>query len=413
MASETLSGSEGAPPAPVGIVGDLSEIRTSLKRRLNAVPDDRLKEFQANLLMAQLLALDGDSVGAVRHLEVARARHPGKIERRFSDFITAGLLCRRFEWAASELSARYGLRRPIRFQWDELPDAHAPAIKWCVNSSGASSFTCNRSLWTPRFASGLIRFAWMFPLIAESLRGEIVAGCIFLNLGDVGRLPGLAFCDNRPEYTLIPDASFISTMGYADTAAVLTAHAVEWGERIPLAYWRGATTGDLSRGWRNMPRARLCLLSQSEVGKPYIDASLTKISGPIDQQELNSAGVLRPFAPIEESMSFKYQIDIDGHTNSWPGLFQKLLTGSPVLKVESPAGYRQWYYDRLRPWSNFVPVASDLSDLVENIRWLITHDNEARAIGGEGLKLAMELDYHAELRGASLTIAKAFSNTRH
>ena len=59
---------------------------------------------------------------------------------------------------------------------------------------------------------------------------------------------------------------------------------------------------------------------------------------------------MRDYVPEIAFPAYKFQIDIDGNTNSWPGLFQKLLTGSAILKVASPYGYRQWYYDRLRPW---------------------------------------------------------------
>ena len=54
---------------------------------------------------------------------------------------------------------------------------------------------------------------------------------------------------------------------------------------------------------------------------------------------------MRPYVPMTDFNKYKYQIDIDGNTNAWPGLFQKLLTGSPVLKVASPYGFRQWLYE--------------------------------------------------------------------
>ena len=51
----------------------------------------------------------------------------------------------------------------------------------------------------------------------------------------------------------------------------------------------------------------------------------------------------------EHYMRSRHLIDIDGWANSWSGLFQKLLSGSTVLKVASNKGFRQWYYDRLEP----------------------------------------------------------------
>ena len=110
---------------------------------------------------------------------------------------------------------------------------------------------------------------------------------------------------------------------------------------------------------------------------------------------------------MEDFNKYKYQIDIDGNTNSWPGLFQKLLTRSPVLKVASPRGYRQWYYDRLRPWVNFVPVAQDMSDLIEKILWLRSHDDAGRRIGEAGKALADSLDYEGEIARSGRVVTAA------
>ena len=127
---------------------------------------------------------------------------------------------------------------------------------------------------------------------------------------------------------------------------------------------------------------------------------------------MEAAGLIRGSVPAEDFLKFKYQIDIDGNSNSWPGLYHKLLTGSPVLKVASPNGYRQWYYDRLKPWINYVPVQADMSDLAQKIEWLRTNDDQARAIGEAGLALARSLDYERELTLAHRTIRAAFRDLR-
>lgn len=64
---------------------------------------------------------------------------------------------------------------------------------------------------------------------------------------------------------------------------------------------------------------------------------------------------------MKELSSYRFHIDIDGHGPSY-GLFLKLLSGGLVLKVQSPDRCVQWYYDRLVPEVNFVPVREDLSD---------------------------------------------------
>ena len=70
-------------------------------------------------------------------------------------------------------------------------------------------------------------------------------------------------------------------------------------------------------------------------------------------------------------------------------------------------GFRQWYYDRLKPWVNFVTVADDMSDLFDKVQWLKKHDAVARAIGEKGQALARSLDYDGQMREACKIIDAA------
>ncbi len=160
--------------------------------------------------------------------------------------------------------------------------------------------------------------------------------------------------------------------------------------------------------WRLLPRARLCQIGREHRG--LINAGLTSVVQMPDahaEDEVRASGLMADYLPITEFSKFRYQIDIDGNTSSWPGLFQKLLTGCPVLKVASPRGFRQWYYERLKPWINFVPVATDMSDLADKIAWLRDHDDAARAIGAQGQALVLSMDYEGELMRAGRTVTAA------
>jgi hypothetical protein len=89
------------------------------------------------------------------------------------------------------------------------------------------------------------------------------------------------------------------------------------------------------------------------------DAGITnvnQIAGQDAYQELEARNMLCPRAGRADFMKYRYQIDIDGNASSWDGFVMKLLSGGPVLKVRSAMGFEQWFYDRLKPWVNFVPV---------------------------------------------------------
>ena len=244
---------------------------------------------------------------------------------------------------------------------------------------------------------------------------EFQSGQVFVNLGDAGHKPGLAFCGDTPSFTLIPDAPFIAHDAYRNTALYFDSHPIAWEKRLRMAFWRGSLTGRMiGKDWRTIHRVKLCEITSRE--PPHLfDVGISGFGQFRDDEqikaEVEAAGILRDFVPITQAHRWRYQIDIDGYSNAWHGLFQKLLTGSVVFKVESRYGFRQWYYDRLRPWENYVPVASEMADLVHKLRWIIGHDDAARRIGETGRALAMSMTTESELRAVISRVTCAFRDS--
>jgi len=58
----------------------------------------------------------------------------------------------------------------------------------------------------------------------------------------------------------------------------------------------------------------------------------------------------------------------------------------------------------MKPWVHYVPVARDLSDLVETIDWLRAHESEAREISFNAVTFAQ---HHFQLP----TILETFKQT--
>jgi hypothetical protein len=231
-------------------------------------------------------------------------------------------------------------------------------------------------------------------------------GRVNINVDDHSVVPGLSFCTNQREHALIPDAHFVGERGYANTRRFFANGGVPWRGRKKLAIWRGATTGHSQTGWRGLPRIKLCELSRQY--PDLLDARITSVVQLQNEAEhgIREAGLMAQSIDVNDFGQWRIQIDIDGNTNSWPGLFQKLLTGSPVIKIESPGNWRQWYYDKLKPWENFVPAKANLSDLVEKISWLRQHEHVAYAIGMAGRDLALSITYESAIRdGASTMLA--------
>jgi hypothetical protein len=236
-----------------------------------------------------------------------------------------------------------------------------------------------------------------FQFVAETSDGEVSG-------------PGLiSFCSRDPQAILVPDNCFVASDGYEQFRALGRSNVVAWRRRNDKIVWRGTTTGGgviakdelLANDPDLIPRVRLCLATR---GMPGTDIKIAHVAQTNDkalaQKQLRKAGILGEWIAPISWCSFKFAIDIDGNSNAWSNFFTRLLMGCCVIKVESPTGYRQWYYDKIKPWTHFVPVKTDLSDLSERIAWCRANLDACERIAANGQELAMALDFNGELAGA-------------
>jgi hypothetical protein len=81
---------------------------------------------------------------------------------------------------------------------------------------------------------------------------------------------------------------------------------------------------------------------------------------------------------VQLTMQHKYALHLDGETAPWLVLPMQLLAGMVVLKPDTPN--HQWFYAGLVPYKHYIPVKSDLSDLLMKIDWLKHNEEEAKSI---------------------------------
>lgn len=262
----------------------------------------------------------------------------------------------------------------------------------------------------PLATERLLAFAGYLERMAQILGGE-APHVVLLCVGDVPPIDGrrvLCFSGCTEQHILIPDSSFIGSDGYAHLRELAASNDQPWQNRAPLAYWRGSLTG-LAASLEQvleLPRVRLCSLAH-----PILDARLTGLHQfahlePDLSHELANRGVLGEREPEANNFKYKYMIDVDGNTNSWPGFYLKLLVGSPVIKPMS--AWRQWYYDRLVDGRNFVAVQST-DEIVEALARLLLNTGEARRIGEAGKQIALSMTVSSEFESFRLGWNRAAS----
>ncbi len=231
--------------------------------------------------------------------------------------------------------------------------------------------------------------------------GEVESISVTLSDGDLPSAATFSPSVLLPDVTALPDPIFFESRGYAAERKLSLETALPWKDRAATLVWRGGMNSQLSfdpdiaqsRPELCSQRLLACLILR---GVPETDVKFAparhREAGPMVYQQLGVAG---PQVAQGSWLERKYALDIDGFSNAWSNLFTRLLFGCCVLKVESRHGFRQWYYDRLKPWEHYVPVAADLSDLVERLDWARSHDAECRDIAQRGRRLALEMTLSA------------------
>lgn len=271
--------------------------------------------------------------------------------------------------------------------------------------------TCAISVGLPEIYCG--RIQPLMPLLLPYFETAELKGSFAVSLGDEGLCARvLSFCSIIPDF-LIPDPYFVLSQGYAGERDAYA--QIPWSERRDQLYWRGSDTGV----WRyhsipDAPRVAVCLLSK--LYPELIDARITNVEPRPEQSEklsyYDTHGLKGPWQDQIEITKYRYQIDIDGNTSTWSSFLLKMLTASPVLKVESECCWRQWYYDRLMPGEHYISIRPDLSDLIDKLQWLRANPSEAQRIGAAGRKFALSLDYEVEMQNAAATVDKLLMMNR-
>lgn len=167
-----------------------------------------------------------------------------------------------------------------------------------------------------------------------------------------------------------------------------------WEKKTAKLFWRGSPFDGKHFGkytfenWRTFPRG--AAVDASRKHPESIDAAFSQYPSKCRHDLPRCEKEMGPclFVPQVEQLQYKYHLLVDGVTATFPGTHWKLLSGSACFKQESDDIL---YFDcELIAWKHYIPVKNDLSDLLEKIAWAKTHDAEAKQIGEEGRKFALE-----------------------
>lgn len=148
-----------------------------------------------------------------------------------------------------------------------------------------------------------------------------------------------------------------------------------WHDKIRKIVWRGSLWLD---GYYTStvasPRWKMCKIAK-EHPHPAYDFGLVQVAE--KQVNLADVGGLVDPIPMEDFQKYIAILDVDG--TSWSSRFGSLLCyNSVVVKVE-PEYVDYFHYD-LVPWTHYIPVKRDLSNLREVADFISDSHNDAQLL---------------------------------
>jgi hypothetical protein len=172
-----------------------------------------------------------------------------------------------------------------------------------------------------------------------------------------------------------------------------------WKDKKKTAVFRGASTG-CGVTIETNPRLRLAYIGATyedeKEGEPLLDVGITKWNlrprktngskylQSIDVAALEKKGVKKVgFISLQQQSTYRYIINVDGHVSAFR-LSIELGMGSVILLAESK--WKLWYSDLLVPYRDYVPVKSDLSDLIKQVKWCRDNDDKCQEIVSNSTK---------------------------
>ncbi|KAK7048283.1 CAP10 domain-containing protein [Favolaschia claudopus] len=160
---------------------------------------------------------------------------------------------------------------------------------------------------------------------------------------------------------------------------------ITWDERKPQLYWRGASNGGhiIGDNYHLFPRFRLVELGSKH--PELLDVKMTGFPKGHCGKDCDSSRIVQEYGitlknvPRKDILQYKYLLDIDGNTFSGRFLMW-LKSGSLVFKLTA---FEEYFNNWIRPYEHYIPV-TDVDDLVEKVKWAISHESEARRIQEAG-----------------------------
>eukprot|EP00546_Thalassionema_frauenfeldii_P012352 CAMPEP_0178927166 /NCGR_PEP_ID=MMETSP0786-20121207/19015_1 /TAXON_ID=186022 /ORGANISM="Thalassionema frauenfeldii, Strain CCMP 1798" /LENGTH=311 /DNA_ID=CAMNT_0020602525 /DNA_START=655 /DNA_END=1590 /DNA_ORIENTATION=+ len=185
---------------------------------------------------------------------------------------------------------------------------------------------------------------------------------------------------------------------------------IQWRYKKPLAVWRGTFTGVgnsdstmTSHAHAMMSPIELCRSNQrcnfvyQYTSHPLIDIGFDSTLGYMNSTLFENGKLISLIKPrLEMSQLVKYKMLISLEGNDVASGLKWSLYSNSIVMMPPPTKTSFAMEELLEPWTHFVPLAVDGSDLAQKVQWVFDHDDEAQYIAQRGKKWIWDLLYHPQ-----------------
>lgn len=182
---------------------------------------------------------------------------------------------------------------------------------------------------------------------------------------ELRHVPLLLFSlDSKTTYNFIPllNVDSFTLKKWPRLYESIRRNIVPYEKQELVLFWRGKSS-DIFEDSDKTPRS--LLVDWSMEHPKIINARFTKVFSKNEKENERLKKKYKECSSVGEvdHLRYRYQIVLDGVTATFPGFLWRLRSGCVPLKQDS--SHRQWFYDWLEPHVHYIPIKSDLSDLMQ------------------------------------------------
>jgi hypothetical protein len=188
---------------------------------------------------------------------------------------------------------------------------------------------------------------------------------------------------NQDDWKIASNHFFISGCSDSYTKEQFDKLNTNWNSKKNICIFRGSATGC---GITIDTNVRLKAAQLSFENPDILDAGITNWNAKMKKYKSHPIKIINTqLFPFElkneinniEKSNYKYILNLDGHVSAFRLSFE-LTMNSVILLAKSD--YKMWYSDFLKEYEHYIPIKSDLSNLIEQLKWCIKNDNQCKKI---------------------------------